>query len=320
MSRSKIIIFIFTIALALFLVGCSADDLQNADMGRLQNAGLGNAGKKVVDEVVKTINGFTSEYEACFSWNPAPAVIEKTEDPSSFDGDARITESVGKVVSGILRALESSSPDEKIRRALLKPYSGGNDGGQAFKSVGDVVGGLVGDEIVEGIHSILELFNEDAGAGYARICGYSVPMPISSYDFLILLKKALTIVADNVELVLKLLDFDSLTAVDSDSKALSASYLKYIPDGIASNVGSRMYQTVGDKIAIAIIYDVFDALYEIFRGFNELLSDDVDAFTPGWIVKNTAEQFDRVISDFTVLGYIYGVHIEYAGLVGNLIK
>ena len=37
-------------------------------------------------------------------------------------------------------------------------------------------------------------------------------------------------------------------------------------------------------------------------------------------MSNTADQFDRLISDLYVLGYIYSVHIEYAGFVGNLMK
>ena len=334
MSRSKISIFIILIAVALILVGCSADALQNADMGRLQNAGLGKAGNRLVDEATASIDGFVESYESCFGWNEEPFKEEggkklayinipvatiTAEDPLSFDGNERITESVSKVVSAILKALETSASDEDIRYALLQPYEGVLVGGDVYRTMGGVVGGIVGDEVRDTIEMLVTMFNEEAGAGVDRVLSYSIPIPTYSYDFLILLDKALEIVTDNVPLVLKLLNFDPLIAEDTGSKALSASYLQYIPDGIESDVGDRDYQTVGDKIAFAIIYDIFDALYEIFRGFNELFSDDADAFTPGWIVKNTADQFDRLISDFTVLGYIYGVHIEYAGFVGDMI-
>ena len=334
MSRSKISIFIILIAVALILVGCSADALQNADMGRLQNAGLGNAGSRLVDQAAESVGGFITSYESCFDWNPEPfkeeegkklaraniSVLTLSEDSSSIDGRARIAEAVREVVYGILKALETSSSDKEIREALLQPYTGVLDGGPVYRTMGGVVGGIIGEDTRDTIEMLVTMFNEEAGAGVDRVLSYSIPLPTSSYDFLILLDKAMEIVIDNVPLVLKLMNFDTLVAEDSGSKALSSSYLKYIPEGIESDVGTRSYQTVGDKIAFAIIYDIFDALDLIFDRFREEFSDDISSFSPGWIVKNTADQFDRLISNIFVLGYIYGIHIEYAGLVGNMLK
>ena len=55
---------------ALLLAGCSADDLQKVSnsIGRLDGAGLGNAGNEVVNEASDTINSFIVNYERCFSW------------------------------------------------------------------------------------------------------------------------------------------------------------------------------------------------------------------------------------------------------------
>ena len=64
---------------ALLLAGCSADDLQKASssIGRLDGAGLGNAGNEVVKEASDTINSFIDNYEKCFSWYDPVFVIEE---------------------------------------------------------------------------------------------------------------------------------------------------------------------------------------------------------------------------------------------------
>ena len=329
------------LAMVILLAGCSADDLWNTNNKlNLGAAGLGTAGKRVVNEAVESIDGFSENFDSCFTWDPEPFTNKEgsdkklaklgvstqkvsEEDPASFDGNDRLAGSVREIVTGILKALESSSSDEEIRKALAKPYTGVTNGGPVHRTMDDVITGIVGDDVLDQIEILVGLFNEEAAAGISRVRSYSVPMPISSYDFLILLDKAMDIVVDNVPLILKLVNFDSMIAqaTEESPKAVSSSYLRYIPDGIEANVGNRAdYQTVGDKIAFAIIYDVFDTLDTIFDRFRADFGDSLDSFSPGWVVSNTADQFDRLISDLYVLGYIYAVHIEYAGFVGNLIK
>lgn len=347
MSRNKAASLILALILALFLVGCSADSLWNDGNKakfNLGSAGLGTAGKRLVSEATESINGFSEAFDSCFTWDPEPFTVQEGSDkklaklgvstkeveeadPTSFDGNDRLAVSVREIVTEILKALESSESDEEIRKALAQPYKGVTEGGPVHRTMDDVISGIIGDDVLDQIEVLVGLFNEEAASGISRIRSYSVPMPISSYDFLILLDKVMTIVVDNVPLILKLINFDSLVAQATEespkdlSRAVSSSYLKYIPDGIEANVGERdSYQTVGDKIAFAIIYDVFDTLDTIFDRFREDFGDNLDSFNPGWVVSNTADQFDRLISDLYVLGYIYSVHIEYAGFVGNLMK
>lgn len=331
------------LVLALILAGCSADDLWNdGNKYNLDAAGLGTAGKRLVNEATESIDGFTVNFDSCFKWVAEPFLVNEQgqklaklsipiqtvadEDPASFDGNEKLTAYVRETVSGILKALQSSESDEEIRKALSKPYTGVTAEGPAYKSMGGVISGIFGDDVLTSIGALVSMFNEEAGAGIERVRGYSVPMPISSYDFLILLNKAMDIVIDNVPMIMKLLHFDEMFASVEDSsedvsKATGTSLLKYIPDGIEADVGQRSYQTVGDKLAFAIIYDVFDALDTIFTEFREQVGDDnLDSFNPAWIVSSTVDQFDRLVSDFYVLGYIYGVHIEYAGFVGNMLK
>ena len=345
MFKSRNFLFLgILLILVCLLGGCSADNLWNdGNKFNLGAAGLGTAGKRLVSDATENINGFSEGFDSCFKWDPEPfqeneqgkklakisipinTVAE--EDPSSFDGNERLTAYVREVVTGILKALESSESDAEIREALAKPYTGVTGEGPVYKTMGGVLSGIVGDDVLTSIGALVGLFNEEAEAGINRVSSYSVPMPISSYDFLILLNKALDIVIDNVPLILKLVNFDNLIAQATEespkdvSRAFSSSYLKYIPDGIEADVGERDdYQTVGDKLAFAIIYDVFDTLDTIFDRFRADFGDNLDSFNPGWVISNTSDQFDRLFSDLYVLGYIYDVHIEYAGFVGNLIK
>ena len=332
------------IVLAFVLVSCSADDLWND--GKKYNfgaAGLGTAGKRLVNEATESIDGFSAGFDSCFKWEEEPfedngqgKLLAKIsvpintvaeEDPASFDGNERLTAYVREIVSGILKALQTSESDEEIKKALEKPYTGVTGQGPVYKTMGGVISGIVGDDVLTSIGALVGLFNEEAEAGINRVSCYSVPMPISSYDFLILLNKAMDILIDNVPLVLKLVNFDSLIAQATEdspkdvSRAVSSSSLRYIPDGIETSVGERSdYQTVGDKLAFAIIYDIFDTLDTIFDRFRADFGEDITLFSPEWIISNTADQFDRLMSDFYVLGYIYSVHIEYAGFVGNMLK
>ena len=119
-SKIRIItITVLMMCLTLAIVSCSADALQNADntIGRLEEAGFGKAGEKLVDKAEDSIFGFTDEFEACFIWSdPLFTTEEETgrqiasgitlrgsaSDPEGIDGNGAIISLVGETVSDIV--------------------------------------------------------------------------------------------------------------------------------------------------------------------------------------------------------------------------
>lgn len=100
--------------------------------------------------------------------------------------------------------------------------------------------------------------------------------------------------------------------------------LAAIPDKISQYVGNRTYQTVGDKLAVCLIYDVLDAVkvcldrYVQMHPDEELFKEYAD-LTYKWVLANCGAQLDRVMADLTLLAYIYDIRLDVAGIVGGLL-
>ena len=335
MSLNKILsaVLILLVSAAL-LVSCSADDLQkmNSSLGRLDNAGLGTAGDTAVKEASDTINSFVEDFENCFSWyDPVFVEEEETgrklatgfdiikdteEDPDDFDGNARIVSLARDAVRLILKAKESKASDKALREALSARYDGDLKEGPVFRKVEDAVTGFNGSDPTQLLGFVLQNFSENAEERMNQIRQYPIPMPFSTYDMLILMDKGLMLMFRNVQFfstMLGLYKQDNSDEGKAVSRAsLNLDVIKYIPAGIASSVGEREYQTVGDKIAIAIIYDMMDALGTVCTRFSD---DNQEALNLDWILKNNGDQIDRITSNLYAIAYIYDFRIDVAGFL-----
>ena len=100
--------------------------------------------------------------------------------------------------------------------------------------------------------------------------------------------------------------------------------LKRIPERISQYVGDRTYQTVGDKLAVCLIYDVLDAVNVVLDTYvaqhpdEEMFKEYAD-LNYKWVLANCGAQLDRVMSDLTLFAYIYDIRLDVAGLVSGLL-
>ena len=332
MSLYKILpVALILLVSAVLFVGCSADDLQKAgsSIGRLDGAGLGNAGNEVVRESSETINSFIENYENCFSWydplfveeegtgrklaNGFDVIKDTEENPDDFDGNARITELTRNAVGLILKTKESKASDKALREALSARYDGDLKEGPVFRKVEDAVTGFNGSDPTQLLGYVLQNFTENAEERMNQIRQYPIPMPFSTYDMLILMDKGLMLMLRNTSFFATMLGLNKQDSPE-EGKAVSRATLnldsiKYIPANIESSVGDREYQTVGDKLAIAIINDMMDALGTVCS------EDNQEALSLDWILKNNGDQIDRVTGDLYAIAYIYDFHIDVAGFL-----
>lgn len=317
---------------ALLLAGCSADDLQKASssIGRLDGAGLGNAGNEVVKEASDTINSFIDNYEKCFSWYDPVFVIEEgtgnklatgfdiisdtEEDPDDFDGNARMIDLTRDAVSLILKAEESKASDKDLREALSARYDGDLKEGPVFRKVDDAVSGIYGTDPLQLLGIVLQSFTENAEERMNQIRQYPIPMPFSSYDMLIVMSKGLLLMLRNAQFIDTMLGLYRQNKTEGGKAVFNVGSLKYIPANIEASVGDRKYQTVGDKLAIAIIYDMMDALGTVCSRFSD---NNQETLRIDWILSNNGDQIDRVTSDLLAIAYIYDFHIDTAGFIGE---
>jgi uncharacterized membrane protein YgcG len=121
------------------------------------------------------------------------------------------------------------------------------------------------------------------------------------------------------------------------SSKFNINDLRYIYDGIVAYVGGRTYQTLGDKISICLIYDVLDAAKSILDTYRENNPDDFPEAEESkeddeaykrwyshldykWVLTNCESDLDRVISDLTMITYIYDIRIDIPGLVSGVLR
>ena len=345
-TRNHLILCILLVS-ALFLAGCSADDLQKTgeSMGNIGKAGIGNAGESLVSDAVETVDAFVSNYEFCIRYydplfvideekEKAQAMLLKNEKDDGYDGAKGLRELAASVVSQIGKATETSSSDKALREALAKPYSepGVTYGRPVFRRFGDALeGSLTGSGIVSMLAMLATMGGVNLPPGLVEnITGYIVPIPTQAYDVLPLLEnKAMVLASYIMELVQYNKDHPKPTPEPEPGTPFDFSTLLSIPEGIAANTGDRKYQTVGDKISFALLYDIFDVAESVFVDYrkthlvdpNDENSDvDYAEFGFDWIMKNCSRYIDRVVADVNTIGYINGTHIDAAGIIGSYVS
>ena len=342
MSRNNTFsVIVFSVILCLFLIGCSADDLQKTgeSMGNIGKAGMGTAGDALVDDATETVDTFVVKSEFCFKYydplyvvdegkEKAQPILFKTETDDSYDGAKALRELCASVVSAIGKAAETSSSDKALLDALAKPYpeTGVTYGRPVSHRFGDALeGSLTGSGIVSMMAMLATMDGIELPAGLIEnITNYYVPIPIQAYDTLPILDKALSLAS----FILQLVQYNKAHPQPEPSPeggSVDMNLIVAIPDSIAAHTGDRTYQTVGDKISIALVLDVFDAADTIFKNYantHKDQSDNVDYSEFGfkWIMANCGALLDRVVADINTIGYINGTHIDAAGIIGSYVS
>lgn len=343
MKEKRIGIVILALALLAFVVSCSADDLQKTgeSMGSIGKAGMGTAGENLVSDAVETVEAFVANYEFCFRYYDPLYVIEdereraqsmpvKTESGDGYDGEKGLINLSASIVSAIGKATQTSTSDKALRDALAKPYpeTGKTYGRPVFRKFGDALNGsLTGSGIIDAIAFFATLDGIQLPEGLMEnISNCIVPIPIQAYDTLPILDKSLSLASHIIMLVQYNKEHPQPTPPSpSEGGSVDTNLLLAIPESIAAHTGDRTYQTVGDKITYALLYDVVISADDIFSKYEETHkdeNDDVDYSEFGfkWIMANCGALLDRVVADITTIGYINGTHIDAAGIIGSYVS
>ena len=346
MNRKGIVLIAAVLVVLAVMVGCSADALMQTSekMENMGKAGMGKAGEAVVEEAVTETDGFVVKNESCFNYyNPpydpetgkANIVTVKTMEDGGIDGEQALRDLCASFVTKIGKATETSASDKALLDALAKPYpeTGATYGGPVFRKFGDA---LAGSDTGSGILGMLLMLATMDGIELPpdlvdNITNYNVPIPIQAFDTLPILNKSMLVASYILELVQYKKAHPEPTPEPEPSGGASFDYtsLLAIPESIAAHTGDRDYQTVGDKISVALLYDIMDAVSGVFADYkkthltdqtNEYSDVDYSEFDFKWIMKNCGGYIDRVVADVNAIGYINGTHIDAASIIGSYVS
>ena len=353
MNRREIVLIAAAFLVLAVMVGCSADALMQTSekMENMGKAGMGKAGEAVVEEAVTETDGFVAKDESYLKFysplydivvdeetgqerEKANIVTVKTMVDDEFDGEQALRDLCASFVTKIGKATETSASDKALLDALAKPYpeTGVTYGRPIFRKFGDA---LAASDTGSGILGMLVMLATMDGIELPpglvdNITNYNVPIPIQAYDTLPILNKVMVVASHILSLVQYNKDHPQPTPEPTPSGAtFDYTSLLAIPEGIAAHTGDRTYQTVGDKISVALLYDILDAANSVFVEYenthrtdpNDQYSQvDFSEFGFKWIMKNCSGYIDRVIADLNAIGYINGTHIDAASIIGSYVS
>ena len=349
MLKKSIIVLCAVLILAL-LIGCSADSIVGLGrkLGKLSDATLVPRNPYYVEKATENVEAFIEESEKALSWKPS-FDAEKYDGSVEFKGETSEAKSESKqlylnaideTVNVLLSARDSSANDKALRAALDAKYEGLTFGkSQARKNL---FNGLVREEHVgyplaaikqhletpesrQNLVMILAFWGvkvnkdqlESVSQGVKKLEDTNLPMPLQSCDYCLIcgmlfeqLKSVITIVKNISK------------PVPGDKPKLDMSVFVNFQEDIKASVKDRDYQTVGDKIAVGIIFSVMNEMVDVAKDFEEHCPDpenpDYDLFFDFVMADPGAKaSLDKVLSYFDALSYVYNAKLDIAGLVSG---
>ena len=344
--RKLFIILSLVLSLAL-IISCSPDQLTTAGqvMYKLSDAGLVSRNSKYVDAAADNVKLFIEESEKAFDW-PVDMTPTTYDVAVSFRDDAAkasYVSTVDKTVELLLAAKDSSAKDAVLRDALSAKYNGhtNNDNIVTTKNLYDglkreaFLGAML--TVVEDALSSPEASNmafvlsmmglngvttDTLGDAIAKIKTTEIPIPLQSYDYDLLVKELFP----QIQSIQEAIQTES-SASGGDKKNIDLEILRRFQKDIASSVGDRNYQNVGDKIAVGIVYSLLTKIIEINTAYRnnpnyygaceeghkyDMFGDFILTEPEG---KN---KLDGILGCLDAIGYIYGAKIDIAGLIAGL--
>ena len=320
-----------TVCIALLFVSCDAESIMNtgSTLGILSSAGLGNAGDKVVKAAADTTVSFVQQYEQCIDWSTYQAGT--AEEPVAGSLAWKLGGNVGaknlltNLADKILSAAGTSSSDREVRQALAKRYDGMTCDWPAYTVTGELIDSW---PVLSGIVGALPAFGLVLPPEtMEKVRAYVLPFPIQPFDLSLLMNKLLEIAATNIPLIQHLSGGGSGggggEGGGEGGSSFDASALLAIPENIKKAVNGRTYQTVGDKIAACLVYDIVDELNVSLGRFNAAFPDDDDSdfahLKAEWFLANCQKSIDRILCDLNLLAYIYDFHLDSASIISGAI-
>ena len=336
----KAFIILGILIVVALVISCNPDQLSKTGqfLSNLSDAGLVSRNTKYVDEAAANVKTFIEESEDCFNWPVDPSYPPEGADPMVPFKDGKeqtYIDTVDKTVEKLLAARDSSAKDAVLRDALNKRYDGNNKNAPISKNLYNIVcreptiGSLVnylGSATHENrLNLVMMLASlgirgvsvETLESGIDKMKEMDVPMPLSSMDYSIVVIKLMNQISSIMELV--------QNEGSGEKINIDMSILDRFQKDIKGSVGSREYQTVGDKIAVGIVFSVLNraiALNEAYKLTPEYLDapekHKYDEFGK-FILTGGKDKLDGVLGCLDAISYIYGVKLDLAGLVSSMI-
>ena len=356
MLKKSIIVLCAVLVLSL-LIGCSADSIVSLGrkLGKLSDATLVPRNSYYVEKATENVEAFIEESEKVFVLGEAPSSYE---DPPydrgwTFKGDDKearkesikiYLDTVEETVNLLLSARDSSANDKALRNALNAEYAGKAKDVVPYKNIyeglrrenflGSIVrhfGEVDKEEHRANLVMILMFLGIKADKdmiksledGVQKVKSFNLPIPLQSCDYSIIIRTILedgkiTSIVDAVK---------AITKPDPGEKPkLDMEVLKQFVKDVEKRVGDREYQTVGDKIAVGIVYSIIYAISDVDEGFRK----DPEYFDPEgkpdykrffdyvFATDSGKAYVDKIFSYFEALSYIYDSKLDLAGFVAGV--
>ena len=343
----KSLILVSALVVLAVLVGCNADQISGfgKSMEKIGDMGLGTRNNEPMTAAVENVKAFIETSDKCFNW-PEDMKFDDPIDESAnsvtfIDSTGKqFRDTVANTIDVLLSAKDSSANSKELRSALNAKYSGVTKDAKAEKNVYKLLKRYP--------HSIVQMMANALGTGegghfnpaFARqqlksyglndsavdalvkILSTDLPMPITTYDDRLIFELIIAKVEDLLRVY-----YTITGSGGGGGKKLNLTALKEFQEGISASVGSRDYQTVGDKMTFDILYYIIYSLSEVnekYKASEEYAKLDdfhkYDAFIE-FVIENPEgfEFFDRFLNSLQAIGYIYDVKLDVTGLVSGAI-
>lgn len=334
MLKKSLIIICAVLILAL-VIGCSADSIASLGkgLGKLSDATLVPRNPYYVQKATENVEAFIEESEKAFEWNAS-------SDPTVYDGTLKFKEETSKqfylntideTVNILLSARDSSASDKALRNALNAKYKGLSYGkSDARKNLYD---GLVKEATIGGL--LVQLENpqlnllmllhfmgidvnkeqiDSVKNGVQKLHDMNLPMPVQSCDYTLIIGIFMSRLSSVVSIVKSMSHADP-----GDKPKIDTSVFANFQKDIASSVNDRDYQTVGDKVAVGILFGIMNEMAEVSADFEEHCKPvDYDLFFDFLMADDGAKaSMDKILGYFDALSYVYNSKLDIAGLVSG---
>ncbi|MBO6001566.1 MAG: hypothetical protein J6P81_07260, partial [Spirochaetales bacterium] len=105
-----------------------------------------------------------------------------------------------------------------------------------------------------------------------------------------------------------------------DKPKIDTSVIANFQKDIVSSVNDRDYQTVGDKVAVGILFGIMNEMAEVSVDFEEHCKPvDYDLFFDFLMADDGAKaSMDKILGYFDALSYVYNSKLDIAGLVSGV--
>lgn len=358
----KSLILVSTIVVLAILVGCNADQISGFGKGleKVGDLGLGQRRTEPMKAAVENVKTFIADTEKNFVLNPKEEATPPKEGYPDYydaalvfkgDSDAEKKENIknyrnaiNQVVKTLLAAKDSSARSKALKDALNARYEGLTSEVTAYKNLH---AGLAAEKILgyilrhidlsisdnrENVVMLLhfamgiDVKNDDLAAiekGVNTLKTTELPFPVQSSDYSLMVGKLF----EQIKTIVTVVRESSAGGSESGGSKIDKTALINFQKDIATSVGSRDYQTVGDKISVGIVYEMMSTIIDIDNEYQlspEYTQAEVghkyDKFFEFVFENNKGLDYvDKMLNCLDAISYIYDVKLDMTGLVKGMI-